>query len=55
MAGDYDYVLMVDSDIQLPSDALVKLLECESDIAWMVLQEKNKNRSDNHLYIRKRL
>ena len=27
MAGDYDYVLMVDSDIQLPSDALVKLLE----------------------------
>ena len=33
MAGNYDYVLMVDSDIQLPSDALVKLLECESDIA----------------------
>ena len=33
MAGDYDYVLMVDSGIQLPSDALVKLLECESDIA----------------------
>ena len=33
MAGDYDYVLMVDSDIQLPLDALVKLLECESDIA----------------------
>ena len=33
MAGNYDYVLMVDSDIQLPSDALVKLLECEADIA----------------------
>ena len=33
MAGNYDYVLMVDSDIQLPCDALVKLLECESDIA----------------------
>ena len=33
MAGNYDYVLMVDSDIQLPSDTLVKLLECESDIA----------------------
>ena len=33
MAGNYDYVLMVDSDIQLPKDALIKLLECESDIA----------------------
>ena len=33
MAGNYDYVLMVDSDIQLPSDTLVKLLECRSDIA----------------------
>ena len=31
--GDYDYVMMVDSDIQLPREALVKLLECESDIA----------------------
>ena len=30
---NYDYVLMVDSDIQLPYDALVKLLECEADIA----------------------
>lgn len=33
MAGEYGYVLMVDSDIQLPRDALIKLLECESDIA----------------------
>lgn len=33
MSGNYDYVLMVDSDIQLPADALVKLMECESDIA----------------------
>ena len=33
MAGNYDYVLMVDSDIQLQSDALIRLLECESDIA----------------------
>ena len=32
MAGTYDYVLMVDSDIQLPKDTLVRLLECESDI-----------------------
>ena len=40
MAGNYDYVLMVDSDIQLPSDALVKLLECDSDIAlgWYYLK-----------------
>ena len=33
MAGNYDYVLMVDSDIQLPQDTLVKLLECKSNIA----------------------
>ncbi|MBR1611307.1 MAG: hypothetical protein IJ672_07500 [Methanobrevibacter sp.] len=33
MAGEYEYVLMVDSDIQLPRDTLIKLLECESDIA----------------------
>ena len=33
MAGNYDYVLMVDSDIQLPPDTLIRLLECESDIA----------------------
>ena len=33
MAGNYDYVLMVDSDIQLPQDTLINLLECESDIA----------------------
>ena len=33
MAGEYDYVLMVDSDIQLPKDTLIRLLECESDIA----------------------
>lgn len=31
MAGNYDYVLMVDSDIQLPADTLIRLLECESD------------------------
>lgn len=33
IAGEYDYVLMVDSDIQLPSNTIVKLLECDSDIA----------------------
>ena len=33
MSGNYDYVLMVDSDIQLPHDTLVKLLECKADIA----------------------
>lgn len=29
----FDYVLMVDSDVSVPKDALVKLLECETDIA----------------------
>ena len=33
MAGEYEYVLMVDSDIQLARDTLIKLLECEADIA----------------------
>lgn len=31
--GGYEYVLMVDSDIQLTQDTLLKLLECESDIS----------------------
>ena len=30
--GDYDYVLMVDSDIQLPHDALANLLSHDKDI-----------------------
>lgn len=30
---DFDYVMMVDSDVSVPKDALVKLLECETDIA----------------------
>lgn len=29
----FDYVLMVDSDVSVPKDALVKLLECETDIS----------------------
>ena len=33
IAGNYDYVLMVDSDIQVPSDTLIKLLNCKSYIA----------------------
>ena len=30
---DFDYVLMIDSDVNVPKDTLVKLLECETDIA----------------------
>ena len=30
---DFDYVLMVDSDVSVPKNALVKLLACETDIA----------------------
>ena len=33
VAGEFDYVLMVDSDIQLPSDTLIKLFDCDADIA----------------------
>ena len=30
---NFDYVLMIDSDVSVPKDTAVKLLECESDIA----------------------
>ena len=30
---DFDYVLMIDSDVSVPKDTVVKLLECETDIA----------------------
>ena len=30
---DFDYVLMIDSDVNVSKDSLVKLLECGSDIA----------------------
>ena len=30
---DFDYVLMIDSDVKVPKDTLIKLLECQSDIA----------------------
>lgn len=33
LSGEYDYVLMVDSDIQLPQDTLIKLFDCDCDIA----------------------
>lgn len=47
MAGGYDYVLMVDSDIQLPKDTLIKLLECESDIAlgWYYRKRTKTNQT----------
>lgn len=42
---DFDYVLMVDSDVSVPKDAIVKLLECETDIAlgWYF---KKRTRTD---------
>ena len=30
---NFDYVLMIDSDVKVPKDTLIKLLECEADIA----------------------
>ena len=47
MAGNYDYVLMVDSDIQLQPDTLIKLLECESDIAlgWYYRKRTNTDQT----------
>ena len=30
---NFDYVLMIDSDVKVPKDTAVKLLECETDIA----------------------
>lgn len=31
--NNFDYVMMIDSDISIPRDALIKLLNCNSDIA----------------------
>ena len=47
MAGNYDYVLMVDSDIQLQPDTLIRLLECESDIAlgWYYRKRTNTDQT----------
>ena len=30
---DFDYVLMIDSDVSVPKDTVVKLLDCETDIS----------------------
>ena len=30
--GEYDRVLMVDNDVELPADALANLLECDADV-----------------------
>ena len=44
---DFDYVLMVDSDVSVPKDALLKLLECETDIAlgWYFKKRKKTDES----------
>ena len=43
MDGDYDYVFMVDSDIVLPKNALVKLLLNQTDICFGVYPRKYKD------------
>lgn len=40
MAADYDYILMVDSDVVLPKDALVNMLEDAKDVCLGAYEDK---------------
>lgn len=46
----FDYVLMVDSDIILPNDALVKLLEQPVDICLGVYPRKNTTTGQTEIF-----
>ena len=52
---DFDYVLMVDSDVSVPKDAIVKLLECETDIAlgWYFKKREQKQMRPSSLTLEK--
>ena len=47
---DYGYVLMVDSDIILPKDALVNMLEEEPDICLGVYPRKNTKTGETEIF-----
>lgn len=48
--NEYDYVLMVDSDVIIPSDALIKMLEFPCDIVLGCCPRKNARDKRVELY-----
>ena len=46
----FDYVLMIDSDVSVPKDTAVKLLECESDIALGWYYKKRTTNDQTVIY-----
>ena len=48
--GEYDYVLMVDSDVIIPKDTLTLLLEGEPDIITGIIPKKNTKVGEAELF-----
>ena len=49
--GGYDYCLMVDSDMVIPSDALTLMLECNAGIVLGFYQRRNAKRGETPIFI----
>ena len=47
---NFDYVLMIDSDVSVPNDTVVKLLECETDIALGWYYKKRTTNDQTVIY-----
>ena len=47
---NFDYVLMIDSDVKVPKDTAVNLLECETDIALGWYYKKRTTRDQTVIY-----
>ena len=52
IAEGFDYVLMVDSDIVIPSDAIDKMLETQADVVVGVYPRKNTQCGETELFKR---
>ena len=48
--GDYDYILMVDSDIIVPSDAIPKFLEYPVPICFGLYPHKNTDKNEAEIF-----
>ena len=49
--GNYNYVLMVDSDMVLPHDALAIMMECNAGIVLGFYQRKNAKRGETPIFV----
>lgn len=50
LSGGYDHVLMVDSDIIIPSNALLNMLESPVDVCFGVYPRKNTETGETELF-----